>query len=180
MSNPPTAARGRSPTSAIVGTAVFVALVPGTVVLVVPWWIRSAAGGAAGASPGAWLRIAGALLCAGGLAIFADFVTRFVAEGHGTPAPVAPTRFLVRGGSYRFTRNPGYVGVVSMIAGQALWFGSPATLVYAAVLAVGFHVFVLLYEEPTLRATYGADYEAYCRQVPRWLPRPSALLRRGA
>jgi protein-S-isoprenylcysteine O-methyltransferase Ste14 len=105
------------------------------------------------------------------LPVFFDFVLRFVREGRGTPAPVAPTVQLVVGGTFRYVRNPGYVAVVSLLVGQALLFGSGAVLLYALAVAVAFHAFVILYEEPTLRRQFGAEYEAYCRKVPRWLPR---------
>jgi len=74
-------------------------------------------------------------------------------------------------GLYRYVRNPMYVGVLATILGQGLLLGSGSVLVYAAVVALGFHLFVLAYEEPTLRRTYGAEYEAYCAAVPRWWPR---------
>jgi len=77
----------------------------------------------------------------------------------------------VVGGPFRWVRNPGYVSVVTLLVGQALVFGSPGLLGYAAVVAIAFHLFVILYEEPTLRRRYGADYEMYCRAVPRWVPR---------
>ena len=95
----------------------------------------------------------------------------FALKGLGTLAPVAPTRHLVVSGLYRHVRNPMYVGVVSAILGQALWFGSAALLEYAAALWAGFFLFVLLYEEPALKRQFGAEYEAYRRNVPRWLPR---------
>lgn len=68
-------------------------------------------------------------------------------------------------------RNPGYVSVLAMIVGQGLFFGELSVLVYALLVAVAFHLFVILYQEPTLRARYGEGYEKYCRQVPRWIPR---------
>ena len=75
------------------------------------------------------------------------------------------------GGPFRWVRNPGYIAVVSLVVGQALLFGSGAVLAYAAFLALAFHLFVVFYEEPTLRAQFGEEYDAYCRAVPRWLPR---------
>jgi protein-S-isoprenylcysteine O-methyltransferase Ste14 len=154
----------------LLGTVIFVALVPGTVVGWIPWWLTrwELQPPFLGLEPTRWL---GVLLILAGAPFFASFVSRFVVEGRGTPAPIAPTRHLVVGGAFRFVRNPGYVGVVSLVLGQALLFGSGALLVYAALLALGFHLFVLAYEEPTLRATYGEDYERFCREVPRWLPR---------
>ena len=75
------------------------------------------------------------------------------------------------GGPFRWVRNPGYVSVLALLLAQSLIFASPALLAYAAALALGFHLFVVFYEEPTLRRQFGAEYEAYCRAVPRWLPR---------
>jgi protein-S-isoprenylcysteine O-methyltransferase Ste14 len=154
----------------LLGTLVFVALVPGTVVGLVPGWLSGwkLQPPFLGLEATRWL---GVVLMLAGAPFFVSFVSRFVVEGRGTPAPVAPTRHLVVGGAFRFVRNPGYIGVVSLVLGQALLFGSGAVLAYAALLALGFHLFVLAYEEPTLRATYGEDYERFCREVPRWLPR---------
>jgi protein-S-isoprenylcysteine O-methyltransferase Ste14 len=103
--------------------------------------------------------------------MFVRFLLHFVGEGQGTPAPIAPTKHLVVGGPFRRVRNPGYIGVLSMVLGQGLFFGSAPVVAYAALLAVGFHLFVVLYEEPTLRRQFGEEYEAYCRRVPRWVPR---------
>jgi len=160
----------RAPHSAVVGTIVFTICVPGTVVGLVPflltgWVLQPPLLGWAAT------RWAGAVLLVVAAPLFFDFVTRFVREGHGTPAPIAPTEHLVVGGPFQRVRNPGYVAVVGMIVGQGLLFASPPVLAYAAALAVVFHLFVLLYEEPTLRRQFGAEYEAYCRNVPRWLPR---------
>ena len=77
---------------------------------------------------------------------------------------------MVRG-FYRYVRNPIYVALASLVVGQGLVFGSVPLLVYAAVLWLAFHGFVLLYEEPRLRATFGAQYDAFCATVPRWVPR---------
>jgi protein-S-isoprenylcysteine O-methyltransferase Ste14 len=96
---------------------------------------------------------------------------RFALQGLGTPAPVFPTRRLVVTGVYRYVRNPMYVAVAAIILGQALLFGSVALLEYGAVVWLMFHLFVLLYEEPTLRGVFGSDYEAFRAAVPRWIPR---------
>jgi protein-S-isoprenylcysteine O-methyltransferase Ste14 len=154
----------------LLGTLVFVALVPGTVIGWIPYFLTGWRIGPPllGIEATRWLGIALMLV---GAPLFVGFLARFVVEGRGTPAPVAPTERLVVGGPFRWSRNPGYIGVVSLVLGQALLFGSFATLVYAVILALGFHTFVVLYEEPTLRSRFGAEYEAYCRDVPRWLPR---------
>ena len=96
---------------------------------------------------------------------------RFVAEGHGTPAPVAPTERLVIGGLYRYVRNPMYVAVVAAVLGQALLLGRPVLLAYAAAVWLCTAAFARWYEEPVLAARYGAQYEAYRRAVRAWLPR---------
>jgi protein-S-isoprenylcysteine O-methyltransferase Ste14 len=95
----------------------------------------------------------------------------FLHEGHGTPAPVDPPKELVAVGFYRYVRNPMYVGILAMIIGHFLWFGYWYLLVYAGVVFLAFHTFVTFYEEPTLKRTFGAAYEDYRRNVPRWIPR---------
>jgi len=153
-----------------IGTMLFVVLFPGTVVVYVPYLLSRWTFGPAffGVAITRWLGVA-LIVC--GLPIFCDFLLRFVREGRGTPAPIAPPQRLVVGGAFRYVRNPGYVAVVSLLVGQALVFGSTAVLLYAFAVALAFHGFVVLYEEPTLRRQFGAEYEAYCRAVPRWLPR---------
>jgi protein-S-isoprenylcysteine O-methyltransferase Ste14 len=160
----------RPPLGALLGTIVFVALVPGTVVVAAPYWLTGwrLAPPFLGLGATRWIGLA---LVVAASPLFVSFCRRFVVEGHGTPAPIAPTEHLVVGGPYRWTRNPGYVAVVSMLLGQALLFASPAVLAYAAAVALAFHIFVVVYEEPTLRATFGAEYDAYCQRVARWLPR---------
>jgi protein-S-isoprenylcysteine O-methyltransferase Ste14 len=113
----------------------------------------------------------GALLIAVGVAFLLHAFARFVIEGIGTPAPVAPTERLVVGGVYRYVRNPMYLAVGATIVGQALFFGQPVLLAYAAAFGAVVFGFVRLYEEPTLRSQFGAGYDAYRRAVPGWLPR---------
>ena len=96
---------------------------------------------------------------------------RFVIEGVGTPAPVAPTEHLVVGGLYRHVRNPMYLAVASTIVGQALVLGRPGLLVYAVVFCVAVATFVHAYEEPALAARHGEQYEAYRQAVRAWRPR---------
>jgi protein-S-isoprenylcysteine O-methyltransferase Ste14 len=95
----------------------------------------------------------------------------FLHEGRGTPAPVDPPKELVVAGFYRYVRNPMYVGILAAIFGHFLWFGYWDLLIYAIVVFVGFHTFVTLYEEPTLKGKFGAAYENYLKRVPRWIPR---------
>jgi len=150
---------------AAIGTAVFTLTVPGTVVVLLPWLLsgwRLAAGSPA--------RVLGVLLILAALPVLVAFLVRFVREGIGTPAPIAPTERLVVGGPFQRVRNPGYVAVIALVLGQALLFGSLTVAVYTLLVALGFHLFVVLYEEPTLRRRFGAEYEDYCRRVPRWIP----------
>jgi protein-S-isoprenylcysteine O-methyltransferase Ste14 len=95
----------------------------------------------------------------------------FLIQGRGTPAPIDPPKQMVATGFYRHVRNPMYVGVLAIIIGHFLWFGYWNLLIYAAIVFVAFHAFVMYYEEPTLKRKFGAVYEDYLRKVPRWIPR---------
>lgn len=117
------------------------------------------------------LRALGVLLIAAGLPVLLDSFARFALQGLGTPAPVLPPRHLVVTGFFRRVRNPMYVAVVSMILGQGLLFGSAGVLLYGVLAWAGFHMFVRVYEEPTLRRRCGPEYEEFCANVPRWIPR---------
>jgi len=95
----------------------------------------------------------------------------FTFKGRGTPAPVDPPKELVVAGFYRYVRNPMYLGVILMLIGYFLWFGFWLLLGYAALAFIVTHLFVTLYEEPTLKKKFGAAYEEYLLRVPRWIPR---------
>ena len=168
----------KAPRRALLGTIAFTLTIPATVIVLVPylltgWHLRPPLLGLE-----ATRSLGGALIVLAA-PLFFRFLSGFVREGHGTPAPIAPTEHLVVGGPFRWVRNPGYVAVVSLVVGQALLFGSRALLAYAAALAVAFHLFVVLYEEPALRRQFGDEYEAYCRDVPRWFPRRQPSRWRG-
>ena len=96
---------------------------------------------------------------------------RFVTEGVGTPAPIAPPENLVVGGLYRHVRNPMYLAMAAAVAGQALLLGQPKLLLYPVIAAVPVASFVRFSEEPTLTRRFAAAYEEYRRNVPAWLPR---------
>jgi len=156
--------------NAALGSILFFCIAPATVAGWVPWYLTRWRM----ATPlfdGTASRWIGALLVFAGAAMVIECFARFAIKGLGTPAPVAPTQHLVVSGLYRHVRNPMYVGVVSAIIGQALWFGSVALLKYGAAVWVLFFLFVLAYEEPTLKRQFGAEYEAYRGNVPRWIPR---------
>ena len=95
----------------------------------------------------------------------------FLVKGKGTPAPIDPPKELVATGLYNFVRNPMYVGVLLMLIAHFLWFGYWSLLIYTGCFWLAFHIFVLSYEEPTLKKKFGADYEDYLERVPRWIPR---------
>jgi protein-S-isoprenylcysteine O-methyltransferase Ste14 len=152
---------------AAAGSALFLIAAPGVVAGLIPWSITGWR--MEPASPA--VRGLGALLILSGLVFLLHAFARFVTEGIGTPAPVAPTERLVVGGVYRHVRNPMYLAVGSVIVGQALLFGAPVLLAYAAVFGATVFAFVHLYEEPALSDQFGASYEAYRRAVPGWLPR---------
>jgi protein-S-isoprenylcysteine O-methyltransferase Ste14 len=119
-------------------------------------------------------RVMGALMIAAGIAVVLDSFARFALQGLGTPAPILPTRHLVVTGLYQYVRNPMYVGVLGIILGQGLLFGDGRLFAYGVLLWLGVHVFVVGYEEPTLRRSFGTEYEAFRRNVPRWIPRLSS------
>jgi len=158
--------------SAIVGSGFFLLLAPGTVAGLVPWWItrwrmQPPLLGFSG------FRLIGGLMIAAGIAVALDSFARFALQGVGTPAPVLPTRHLVVSGLYQYVRNPMYVGVLWVLLGQGLLLGDGRLLAYGLLLWLGFHVFIVGYEEPTLRRSFGTEYEAFRRNVPRWIPRLS-------
>jgi protein-S-isoprenylcysteine O-methyltransferase Ste14 len=156
---------------AAIGSLVFLVLVPGVVAGLLPWALT----GWQSRSPGFTIQVLGVILLAGGAIVLINAFGRFVVEGVGTPAPIAPTQRLVVGGLYRHVRNPMYLAVACTIIGQALVLGRPSLLVYAAIFGVAVIAFVHAYEEPTLAKRYGDQYEAYRHAVPAWRPR----LRRG-
>ena len=119
-------------------------------------------------------QIVGAIIALAGAAIAVSCVIAFAFIGRGTPAPFDPPRQLVVRGPYRFVRNPMYLGAATALLGAALYYESLALATYTLVFLLVAHVFVTAYEEPTLRRTFGAAYEEYCRRVGRWWPRRAA------
>ncbi len=106
----------------------------------------------------------------GGIILLWSF-WNFVAQGRGTPAPVDPPKELVMTGFYRYVRNPMHVGVLAINIGYFLWFKSIWMIVYTVLVFLMVHLFVTLYEEPTLKKKFGVSYEDYLQKVPRWIPR---------
>lgn len=155
---------------AVAGSVVFLVVVPGAVAGVVPFWFSGwRVGPPLLGLPAS--RVLGGALVLLGLASLVESALRFALVGLGTPAPVAPPTRLVVSGQYRHVRNPMYVAVLAIVLGQALLLGSLALLYYVVLLSVLFDAFVLLYEEPALRARFGSSYDAYRHNVRRWRPR---------
>jgi protein-S-isoprenylcysteine O-methyltransferase Ste14 len=150
----------------IVKTLVFTIVVPGTVAVYIPQTLKGSR--VSLPVPFPWIGVA---LIGCGAAIYLWCAWDFAVKGLGTPAPIDAPRVLVVNGLYRFSRNPMYAGVFTAIEGQALYYGSGHIAVYGCVMLTIAYVFVVLYEEPTLRRLFGNQYDEYCRRVPRWLIR---------
>lgn len=147
----------------------FVVVIPGTVAGLGPAFITRWELGPWG--PWRVVQVVAALLIASGVGVLLHAVLRFASEGKGTPAPVAPTEHLVVSGAYRHVRNPMYVAVAAVIGGQALLSPSVWILLYLAGFIAAVATFVRRYEEPTLLAAHGEEFERYRAAVPAWLPR---------
>jgi protein-S-isoprenylcysteine O-methyltransferase Ste14 len=156
--------------TAILGSALFLVIAPGTVAGIIPWWISH------------WrvlpplltflpLRTIGVVFIVAGLPVLLDSFARFALQGLGTPAPIAPPTRLVMTGLFCHVRNPMYASVLLLIFGQGLFFGNLRVLEYGVFVWLAFFGFVVLYEEPVLRQKFGAQYAEYAANVPRWIPR---------
>lgn len=115
-------------------------------------------------------QVAGAVVVVSGAVLALWCVGTFIVIGRGTPAPFDPPRCLVLAGPYLVVRNPMYIGAALALAGAALFYESWALLAYCAAFAIVTHLFVVGYEEPSLRTTFGAAYDSYCERVQRWWP----------
>jgi protein-S-isoprenylcysteine O-methyltransferase Ste14 len=155
---------------AAAGSAIFFALAPGVVAGLLPWGLTRWRPGAA---PEHWLpvRLLGIVVLLAGTAMLVHAFARFVVEGIGTPAPIAPPAHLVVGGLYRYVRNPMYLAVIATILGQALLLWRPVLLGYAALVAAAMVAFVVGHEQPALTRQFGDEYTSYRRAVPGWWPR---------
>ena len=154
--------------SPIIRTLIFTVFIPGFWTVLMPYWLlpRPVRADVRGPATAGWL------LIAVGIALyFACAFWGFALRGKGTPLPMDPPKKLVVVGPYRIVRNPMYWSVAFVMLGEAAVFHSVALLQLVAAFAVGVILFVLSVEEPGLKAKFGAEYEQYCLQVPRWLPR---------
>ena len=146
------------------------ALFIGLLLIYLPDRILSSTGIRQPAAIGLW-QLAGMLLGACGAALALTCIVTFAFVGRGTPAPFDPPRQLVVQGPYRFVRNPMYLGAALALTGAALFYRSARLFGYAAAFLVITHLFVVMYEEPTLQRNFDGDYQAYCKRVSRWWPK---------
>jgi len=158
--------------SPVLRTLLFTVIAPGFWTVLLPYWLllpSAARPSVRGAGVAGWL-----LIVVGAILYSATAFWGFAVRGEGTPAPIDPPKRLVMEGPYTVVRNPMYWSVLSVMLGEAVVFHSAALAEWAAGFFVGVNLFVLFYEEPTLKRKFGAEYEAYCRRVPRWIPRMTA------
>jgi len=150
-------------------SAFFALLGPGTALAWGPLWILSSTQTRSDLGVGRWL---GLLPLVAGILSLLWCIWEFAHEGRGTLAAIDEPRFVVRGGLYRWVRNPMYVSVITALVGEIILFQCPWLILWAGVFGAGFSVFVVIYEEPHLARRFGEPYEEYRRSVPRWLPKP--------
>ncbi len=148
----------------------FTLLVPGAITVYVPYRLLGTADVPALPAASVLTGAGAGLLLLAGLAGYARCAWDFAVQSQATPAPYETPRRLVVTGLYRWTRNPMFLSILLILAGEALLFRSTVLLTYAAVMALAFQALVVLYEEPRLRRQFGAAYADYCRSVRRWWP----------
>lgn len=151
----------------ILNTVIFTVVVPGTVAVYIPMLL---VGGFRRPTDGL-LTWVGCVVIVIGAAIYFRCAWEFAVRGLGTPAPIAPTKYLVTTALHRYVRNPMYLGVALLIVGEAALFRTLHLMEYAALMLLVAHTFVVFYEEPTLERQFGESYEEYRRKVPRWIPK---------
>jgi protein-S-isoprenylcysteine O-methyltransferase Ste14 len=154
-----------SPMSLALRNLVFSVVVPGAGGVYVPWLILRRQDGFP--APAAWYAVP---LIVAGVGLYLACVRVFAVVGRGTPGLWDAPRQVVAAGPYRWVRNPIYIAALLIVSGEAWLFGSVAVLLYAGGLAAAFHLLIVGYEEPRLRARFGEQYEAYQGAVSRWIP----------
>jgi len=154
--------------SPLVRTLIFTIFIPGFWTILMPYWMlpKGTKPDLRGAGTLGWV-----LIAAGVVLYIACAFWGFAIRGKGTPLPLDPPKKLVVEGPYRVVRNPMYWSVLFVLLGEAAIFHSVALAELALAFFVGVNLFLLFFEEPALQRKFGAEYEEYCRRVPRWLPR---------
>jgi len=153
----------------LVKTLIFTILVPGTVTGIVPYALVSRYPARLPVQLGLF-RYGGWILVLVGAGMYLRCGWDFSIAGRGTPAPIAPPKELVVRGLYRYTRNPMYIGIITVLLGETVLTSSRVQFIYSVIVFTFFYLFVVYYEEPNLRRRFGEPYERYCATVPRWLP----------
>jgi len=153
----------------IVSTLIFIVIVGGAVMVLIPMKLLSTS--YRFTLETGLLRYFGVIPLMIGIPILFCCWGEFVFKGKGTPAPYHPPKELVASGLYKFTRNPMYAGVIFVLFGEALLFESALLLIYAGLMFLIFHMWIIISEEPYLRSTFGESYKRYCEAVPRWFIR---------
>ena len=159
---------GMSTAVNVIKTALFTLFVPLLVAIGIPQAMVQQDHVAASSSM--ILRVAGEAFVALGVTGYFWCAALFV-KAQGTPAPIFPAQHAVVTGPYRVNRNPMYTSVLAAVFGQAIYYAYWVVAVYGAAIAIGFHLFVVFYEEQALRAQFNGEYEKFCCRVPRWIPR---------
>jgi protein-S-isoprenylcysteine O-methyltransferase Ste14 len=142
---------------------------PGLVVVFIPWFLLHYGDYEPVSLPLSFWRYAGLAVFCLGAVVLLDCILRFALQGGGTLSPIDPTKKLVTAGFYRYSRNPMYLAVIAMLAGEAIFFHSGMLWAYLAVMFVLFNTFIHLVEEPRLRREFGEAYAEYCDKVGRWV-----------
>ena len=150
----------------LVKTLIFSLLVPGMVTILIPYHFFSFI-----EEPPWGFQYIGFFLMALGTVLYLWCALLFVFIGRGTPDPLDPPEIFVAQGPYKKVRNPIYLGVLFILLGEVISFGSWQLRCYMFLVALMFHCFIIFYEEPSLKKKFGSVYEEYCRTVPRWIPR---------
>lgn len=155
--------------SLLLRNLIFTVLQPGVVTGLIPYLLLRNSGRTF--FPDSWTirHYVGALVMISGFSILLSCILRFATEGKGTISPVDPTKKLVAKGLYRYSRNPMYLGAMLALTGEAVFWQSLVLAIYAAIVFIGFNLFIILHEEPRLKRDFGAEYESYFQKVRRWL-----------
>ncbi|HTX87758.1 MAG TPA: isoprenylcysteine carboxylmethyltransferase family protein [Bacteroidales bacterium] len=154
--------------SLLLRNLVYLILLPGIVAGLVPYLIAGKRFSAVLHSGMSFQQTIGIFLFAVGLTVLLDCILRFALTGRGTLSPSDPTKKLVQTGLYRFSRNPMYLGVLAILAGEAVFTGSSGLWIYLLGVFAAFYLFIIFAEEPGLRKDFGEEYNAYCKRVNRW------------
>lgn len=147
----------------------FTILQPGFVAGLVPYWILGSKIKNTFAQAFGWRHYAGAIVFLIGFVVMLTCIISFAVKGRGTLSPADPTKYLVVTGLYKFSRNPMYIGVTMILAGEAIFFHSGDLWIYLLFVFAAFNAFILLHEEPRLRKAFGEEYIKYCQRVRRWI-----------